>query len=281
MLGDADEIIFKNSHLHVIPDNLLQGTYKLIYVDFSNNFLKTVPVELFRKTDLVTNIDFSFNQISFLPSGIFENLGKLEVLDLSHNNLKKINQDMSNLFKLIDVSFSFNNLEEVDENDVVLPASLEYLQLQNNRISKMSPNIFPFALYNIDLSNNLLKDDFEESFKGAPNLVGLSVDNNLLEKFPTKKYPNLRRAELSGNKIKLTGGENLGVKMPLLEKLNLSRNQITSLPATFLPEKCDLLKLINFKENGLTEIANDELACERNDFNKYTFYGSQRKNPLE
>ncbi|CBY13374.1 unnamed protein product [Oikopleura dioica] len=263
--GDADEIVFKNSQLHVIPEKLLQGTYKLLLADFSNNFLKTIPFGLFDSTDLVTNIDFSFNQINFLPSGVFENLVNLEVLNLAHNNLKQINQNMGALVKLIVVDFSFNRLEKIDENDVVIPGSVEYLELQNNKISHMSPNIFPFALFNIDLSNNLLKDDFEDSFKGAPNLVGLNINNNFLERFPSKKYPALRRAELSGNQIQLTGAVNLGVKMPALEKLNLSKNKITNLPATFLPETCDSLKLINFKQNGLLEIANDELACERND----------------
>ena len=160
-------------------------------------------------------------------------------------------------------------MDDIDENDVVLPGSVEYLELQNNKISEMSANIFPFALFNIDLSNNLLKDDFEDSFKGAPNLVGLNINNNLLERFPGKKYPALRRAELSGNQIQLTGAINLGVKMPALEKLNLSKNKITNLPATFLPENCAKLMLINFKQNGLTEIANDELACERHDFNYF------------
>lgn len=241
----------------------------MLLADFSNNFLRTIPFGLFDSTDLVTNLDLSFNQINSLPAAVFGNLVNLEVLNLAHNNLKSINQNLGALVRLIVVDFSSNSLEEIDENDVVLPGSVEYLELQNNKISRMSPNIFPFALFNLDLSNNLLKDDFEDSFKGAPNLVGLNLDNNLLERFPNMKYPALRRAEFSGNQIQLTGAINLGVKMPALEKLNLSKNKITNLPATFLPETCNHLKLINFKQNGLTEITNDELACERNDF-KYS-----------
>lgn len=88
-------------------------------INFSHNDLSQLKRKYFPSTtrSLITNLDFSFNSLEVIDDDAFDNLDKLEVLNLSHNHLDAVPDSV----------FAMRNLKVLD--------------LTNNRIRSLSPEL--------------------------------------------------------------------------------------------------------------------------------------------
>ncbi|KAK3547086.1 hypothetical protein QTP86_010527 [Hemibagrus guttatus] len=108
-------------------------------LDLSGNKLSTLPLGLPKSLHLLRVKD---NQIAELPEGALTGMSKLKELHLSNNQIKlgSIYQGAwQELGSLMTLDLSGNLLSHVPAD---LPESLEYLHLENNRISSISATDF-------------------------------------------------------------------------------------------------------------------------------------------
>ncbi|XP_078597602.1 uncharacterized protein LOC144873799 [Branchiostoma floridae x Branchiostoma japonicum] len=164
-----------------------------------------------------------------------------------------------------------------------IPAATERLYLNNNQISNVQPNVFVglAALEFLHLENNKITDEgiTEKSFSGLPLIEGLYLSNNLLRQFPTiptDLAEGLLRFDISGNPIRaLPAGTFYGFSnlkdlfarrigltelqtnsffgLDSLETLYLEYNELTTIPTLALQNLRNLKKLY-LRDNKVTEL---------------------------
>ncbi|XP_019633884.1 PREDICTED: LOW QUALITY PROTEIN: uncharacterized protein LOC109477245 [Branchiostoma belcheri] len=164
-----------------------------------------------------------------------------------------------------------------------IPAATERLYLNNNQISDVPANVFIglAALEFLHLENNKITDDGikESSSSGLPLLEGLYLSNNLLRQFPTiptDLAEGLQRFDISGNPIRaLPAGTFYGFSnlrdlfarrigltemqtnsffgLDSLETLYLEYNELTVIPTMALQNLRNLKKLY-LRDNKVTDL---------------------------
>lgn len=145
-------------------------------LDLSGNSLHALPMGLPRSLQVLRVKD---NQLSSIPEGALVGMLKLKDINLSNNQLKlnSIYQGAwLELRALTTLDLSGNQLSHIPAD---LPESLEYLHLQNNRISSVpatafegTPNIKGIFLRDNRLSVNSVR---ESSFAYLANLQDLDL----------------------------------------------------------------------------------------------------------
>jgi hypothetical protein len=175
----------------------------LTSLNLSSNKLTEFPQGIKLLVNL-KNLHLSCNKIKEIPEEI-EFLTELEYLNLCINSLSGV-IDLSKMKKLKTVILKSNQIEGVK-----LPLSVEKLELQNNKISKIDDNILKLV-----------------------NLKELDLSYNQIELVP-KKIADLKKLEcfyLSNNKLKNI--TTCVCKLENLKFLSLKNNDIVALPAGLL-----------------------------------------------
>ncbi|XP_036387853.1 fibromodulin a [Megalops cyprinoides] len=168
------------------------------------------------------------NQITSIPDGAFDNATGLVWIMLHQNRIssdkvgKRVFAKLSNLDRLY---LDNNNLTRVPPN---LPKSLRDLRLNNNKISKISANLFEgMTSLTILLLNDNAIQEVGGALKGLDSLTLLDISNNKLKKVPDS----------------LPG---------MLHQLYLESNSIEAIPAGFL-SKFVKLQYVRMSHNALTD----------------------------
>nr|QBK89489.1 MAG: hypothetical protein LCMiAC02_05840 [Mimivirus LCMiAC02] len=121
---------------------------------------------------------------------------------------------------------------------------IKKLYIRKNAITSISTSDFPKHINLIDISfNRIIKIN---SSMLTMELVVLKVQSNEIEEFYGKEYINLKKIDLSHNKIKDSDKIILNIG---LKKLNISDNRLDKLPK--IP---GTLKSLNFSHNNISEI---------------------------
>uniref|UniRef100_A0A7M4FSA5 Podocan n=1 Tax=Crocodylus porosus TaxID=8502 RepID=A0A7M4FSA5_CROPO len=160
-------------------------------LDLSGNNLHTVPFGFPKNLQI---LKLKENEISSIPKGTLAGMTKLRELFLSHNKLKLTPCRLPLLSQLLDMAG--NQLIYIPPG---LPASLEYLYLQNNKITTVSerafestPNIKGIYLRFNKIAVGSLK---ESIFRSLKHLQVLDIEGNLEFSNTSKNKDNSEEEE--------------------------------------------------------------------------------------
>nr|CAD7194354.1 unnamed protein product [Timema douglasi] len=181
--------------IRAFPDDMLNMSSGIEFLDLSNNNMTTIPRRLFSNTTNIRQINLAYNEISYLPEGIFNNLSKLETLYLNENKLAMIAAWMfRDTNRLLYLFISRNEITELAPNSFEKLEQLEELDLSHNYISSLDLNLFynTYKLWYIDLTKNSIQVYRGEFYKYAmkghhscigtyPNTTELDIDRINME----------------------------------------------------------------------------------------------------
>lgn len=247
----------ENNHIDSLVRQDVRDTYQglsgLVEVSFKNNFIKKLEHKgVFKASHNLEYVDFSFNQIAELSHiGIFKRNGKIKTLKLNNNMLKVMKKKFT------------KNLKQ-----------LEHLELQNNRIGKITGLVLQSSpnLRYADFSFNKIEHISSKSFSNQAMMTTLLLNNNGIKSINRKlfaKMQKLQELDLSYNRIGFVDEEtefkNTGKNknpaflhdafkgLTSLQKLNLAHNEIAEIHEQQFA-KMEKLVLVNLDHNLLEEI---------------------------
>uniref|UniRef100_W5NEP4 Si:dkey-6n6.1 n=1 Tax=Lepisosteus oculatus TaxID=7918 RepID=W5NEP4_LEPOC len=225
----------------------------------SNSRMTHVPI---LKDPGIKILYLAENAISKIPARAFAGLPNLEWLDLSKNKLNdsSLHPDLfRNLTKLKRLNLDGNRITKIPQ----LPASLEELKMNDNKINDLTPQSFKGAsrLLTLELEGNDLHDGNVSplAFRPLKKLIYLRLDENRFRTIPPglpaslqelhmdenhieeiqegvlNKTLNLKVLVLSNNYIQENRiAPRAWIHLPLLETIDLSSNKLVHVPS-FLP----------------------------------------------
>nr|ULE72736.1 toll-like receptor 13 isoform a [Trachinotus ovatus] len=171
-----------------------------VALDCAQRELLTVPDDIPRDVSSLRFLYLGFNQIAHMDDGSFIHLTALTTLDIHFNKLTKLTgnlfQGLSNLTKL---DLSFNSIHFIHTSAFQFLPSLQTLRLEDNKLQQMA-----------DI----------QAILQLPNLLWLSISNNLFHSFQTKDLQlnvssSLKALDISEN-VKL---ENFSITTPIFPHL--------------------------------------------------------------
>ncbi|XP_039248635.2 leucine-rich repeat-containing protein 69-like [Styela clava] len=214
------------------------------HINLNGRKLKAVPKPICLVTNLVV-LELKNNFIHDLPNAL-SRLENLEILNVGGNELEILPEVIKSMTKLTKLHLFKNKIQELNTNVLCQLTSLVFLNLNDNQIKEIPPEIERLEkLEVISLNHNCLVTLCSE-ICFLPNLREIHATHNSLSTLP----------------LELGFLENL-------EKLHLSRNKIKELPEGL--GKLRKLRLLDVAANELrifpTELSNvplKELYCEAN-----------------
>ncbi|XP_052010929.1 leucine-rich repeat transmembrane protein FLRT1-like isoform X2 [Xyrauchen texanus] len=188
------------------------------------------------------------NNIRTLPRAALARLPLLEKLHMDDNSVSTVSIEdkaFANNPRLRLLFLSRNHLSSIPSG---LPASLEELRLDDNRISTIPTHAFRglSSLRRLFLDGNLLANQriADDTFSRLSNLTELSLVRNSLQA-PPLNLPSMHllRLNLQDNAIAHMPQSSLD-RMRRLQKLDLSGNNLTTLPRGLFKDQDSLSQLL-------------------------------------
>lgn len=213
---------------HILPSTFEGSILNELCLD--RNKIMTLHSSSFFGLSGLNRLNLSFNPLTTIDGPVFRTL-RLWSLDLSHCLLKNLPHGLFENMSLDEIYLNHNNIESIELKTF---PSLKILDLSNNKIKSLQPNIFSgikITTY-LNLSDNpikSLKNVFDNTDINNVTLTGISL-SALSEKDLTGldklKYLDLSR----------TGIEDLGnntFDKLSLKTLRLDDNSIRIIPSNF------------------------------------------------
>lgn len=207
--------------------------YNSRYILLMNNYINSIQLDLLNQYDSMEFLVLSNNRLTDGSiEGAFEGVPALKRLYLDRNLLQSVPAD--------------------------LPASLEELRLDNNRLTVMSkaawarcPGLLVLSLSNNSLANNSIPNDV---LSPLGNLRTLNLDHNMLISVPLGLPSSIKELYLKGNLLESFGRGAFNGKSGLVV-LDLSANKLTNKGLdrdSFL--NTTFLESINLEGNRLKQV---------------------------
>ncbi|KAJ8405180.1 hypothetical protein AAFF_G00321710 [Aldrovandia affinis] len=218
-------------------------TVKVVYL--YDNELDDFPMHL---PPSLRELHLQDNNIRSLPRSALARLPLLEKLHLDDNSVSTVSiedQAFADNPRLRLLFLSRNHLSSIPSG---LPASLEELRLDDNRISTIPTHAFRglSALRRLVLDGNLLANQriADDTFSRLSNLTELSLVRNSLQTPPLNlPSSHLQRLYLQDNALAHVPRGSLD-GMRRLQKLDLSGNNLTTLPRGLFRDLESLAQLL-------------------------------------
>uniref|UniRef100_UPI00358E8BBE toll-like receptor 7 n=1 Tax=Myxine glutinosa TaxID=7769 RepID=UPI00358E8BBE len=200
--------------------NFISNMHCLKVLNLSNNGIQSLSRSSSINSSTLTTVIFRGNRLDVLWSpgnkrfvNLFGNFTNLEYLDLSSNSLKSVLLDpvLSRLCKIKTLLLASNSLSFFPWSKALLLPNLGILDLSDNNLVTLSPNVKNLALYHLDLSHNQITSLPNWFLQNLPNLTVLDVSFNKLTAsnatdFPTSELERLDVLGLRGNPFGCTCG---------------------------------------------------------------------------
>lgn len=207
--------------------------YNSRYILLMNNYINSIQLDLLNQYDSMEFLVLSNNRLTDGSiEGAFEGVPALKRLYLDRNLLQRVPAD--------------------------LPASLEELRLDNNRLTVMSKAAWAWCpgLLVLSLSNNSLWNNSVPNGVLSPlgNLRTLNLDHNMLISVPLGLPLSIKELYLKGNLLESFGRGAFNGKSGLVV-LDLSKNRLTNKGLdrdSFL--NTTFLESINLEGNRLKQV---------------------------
>nr|XP_044605498.1 leucine-rich repeat-containing protein 40 isoform X5 [Equus asinus] len=140
----------------LIPDEVFDAVKSNIVtsVNFSKNQLCEIPKRIIELKEMVSDVNLSFNKLSFVSLELCT-LQKLTFLDLRNNFLNSLPEEMESLIRLQTINLSFNRFKILPEVLYRIP-TLETILIGNNQVGSVDPQKMKTMenLITLDLQNN-------------------------------------------------------------------------------------------------------------------------------
>ncbi|XP_034177572.2 uncharacterized protein LOC117602999 [Osmia lignaria lignaria] len=224
-LSNLEDLNLSKNKLTVFDDSLLKVLPTLLTLNVSHNHIHTVESVADKTTVNIIYLTLSHNNISSLPKKFFELLPNLQYLDLSFNRIHSLmDYSLTRLNSLKMISINNNFLTSLDIR--IFPKSLIKLHSGHNQIAEIFYESSQLKVLNIEYNNI---SEIYKNITKLNELTDLNVAGNTLYDFPNTLLKNLRKLDLSNNKLQYIP-ESLSVQnFPLLLELNVSKNPIQNL----------------------------------------------------
>ncbi|XP_061477625.1 uncharacterized protein LOC133382000 [Rhineura floridana] len=233
-----------------VPAGIFLGLPNLEWLDLSKNKLDSAGLhsEVFKNLTKLKRLNLDGNQLTTIPA--LPN--SLQELKLNDNNLEGLQKhSFQGLFKLLTLELEANQLHDgnvlpttfkplgrliylrLDHNRFRaipsgLPASLQELHLDSNRIEEVTESVLnkTLNLTVLVLSNNKLQEDriAPRAWIDLPKLEALDLSHNRLAHVPSFLPRHLKQLTLHHNRIERIPGYVFAHMKPGLEFLHLSHN---------------------------------------------------------
>lgn len=268
-------------HLHVGRNHLnslnhtLRDLNQLEWLLINSNELTSLDGELPSSGHNLKMLYAVDNRLTHLPAE-FRYLHRLETLFLQHNKIRNLDGTLQKARRLKFLELSYNELQELNENDFIEAEMLEDLELGHNSLKSLGgadgdgngSALYPLrSLKCLNLTHNELREFSLASLRGLRELRLLDLSNNrivrlhrgkpssenLVEEDEEIAGGNIQDLRLQHNELRnLDGSLFLGMKE--LQRLNLSHN---ALGPTIGPRDLrglDGLRVLDISHNLLTTL---------------------------
>jgi Leucine-rich repeat (LRR) protein len=141
---NSAETLCQNASLHIVPDDLSEGTVKLA---LTNNIFPALESNHLKRLTRLKIVDLSNNRINTIESGVLCTSEELEILYLNDNNITIQNPDtfycLKNLRRL---NLKNNQISSIPRGLFRNNTKLVVLNLANNNITFLEPDSFQHNL---------------------------------------------------------------------------------------------------------------------------------------
>lgn len=198
-------IFLSNNKLTSIDANLLQQLSALETLELNNNQIASIDAQAFSSLKNVWHLRLDNNQIADIDVNLFSEMANLTQMDLKYNLINSLPSEVfKSTQKLKIVDLSFNRIEVLA--DGIFPASLERLQINNNRLTTLSAGwLVPLTkIQAISADFNGISELQSKMFENNRNLLQLSLQANELTILKSDFFdsiPQLKVLFFNGNKI--------------------------------------------------------------------------------
>merc|ERR1711997_1161130 len=120
-----------------VPDAIyyMMRDTQLTACNLSSNVITKIPPKFPNNFNCITVLNLSHNRMSILPEEISK-CTQLETVDISHNSFISLPNCLFNLPKIIKINARKNFIAEVDIDLINTCGTLEYVNLQENPLSR-------------------------------------------------------------------------------------------------------------------------------------------------
>ncbi|XP_010011372.1 PREDICTED: toll-like receptor 2 [Nestor notabilis] len=196
----------------------------------------------------VKHLKMSNCSIVELPEWFADTMEELLHLDLSSNRIAAL-PDLPPSLQHLDISSS--DIKVIPPHFKSM-SNLKVFIIQNNKVTDMHPEYFPWTLTKCDISKNKL--NLLPLTRALENLQHLNVSGNLIARLEaTSRLSALTNLDSSHNLIAELP-DDFGESLPMLKYFNLSGNKISFLQRGALP--ASLIEL-DISDNAITTIVED------------------------
>ncbi|XP_041520628.1 leucine-rich repeat-containing protein 40 isoform X1 [Microtus oregoni] len=147
---------YSDKQATLIPDDVFDATRSntITSINFSKNQLCEIPKRIIELKEMISDVNLSFNKLSFISQELCL-LQKLTFLDLRNNFLSSLPEEMSSLTKLQMINLSFNRFKVLPPVLYDIP-TLEAVLISNNQVGSVDPHKMKLMenLSTLDLQNN-------------------------------------------------------------------------------------------------------------------------------
>ncbi|XP_026567398.1 podocan-like [Pseudonaja textilis] len=242
------------NEINNIPAGVFLGLPNLEWLDLSKNKLKSTGLhpEAFKNLTKLKRLNLDgnhFTSIPALPSSLYE-------LKMNDNNLAGLQrQSFRGLFKLLTLELEGNQLHDGNVPPTAFRAlsRLSYLRLDRNHFRNI-PSGLPASLQELHLDSNRIEEVTEGVLNKTPNITVLVLSNNKLEedRIAPRAWIDLLKLEaldLSHNHL---------VHVPSflprrLKRLTLHHNRIERIPGYVFAHMKPGLEFLHLSHNALRD----------------------------
>ncbi|XP_047529776.1 chaoptin-like [Vanessa atalanta] len=210
----------------------------------------------------------SFNDLYYVEAGVFSNLTYLRILELSSALFSGEISTRSSLGALTWLGLDNNNIHFISSDDMLNFPSLEYLNLDFNKIiefpSEVTKNNGTYKLKELRLSYNYISRIHSEFLEILIELQSVDLSYNRMNNISERSFYNLRNLvylSLTGNVIELIADEAFA-DLPKIEVLDLQENNLVEFSTKYFANVSnkDTDFAVNVSYNKITSLVGGRLA---------------------
>lgn len=228
-LDNLFSLVLNNNKIRNVGEDALSGLKNLHNLEINRNQVEELSDNVFQDLGDLSHILLKNNNIKCI-NNVFSHLKNLHYLDLSHNDIAKLNNGLLEGLTINGplVDFSFNSLEEIEENALAcVQIPFGSLKLNNNKIKTIKTGTFNNILAKtILLCKNEIENIEDDAFKNC-HCETLHLEDNSISEVHLEQFNCLTvtyQLWLSNNKISSFAGA-FG-NFCQLQRLDLDHNQI-------------------------------------------------------
>lgn len=247
----------------------------------NNNIVTLAEKTFMTMTSVLRSLDLSYNELEQIPIAALCSLKALNWLNLHRNHITSISDGVTHWCHLKETITNLflgendiSNLPQEGEQSLAEIYSLEWLSLDDNKLTEISPASLPDSLETLSVQNNYIKSFPTDIINQMARIQRIYLRGNFVTKFPEyvyKKKKKLDKLDVGDNYIDMIPTDAFSSTLSIRD-LNLDCNKITNLSdSTFKGVKAGRIylsmnKIVNISDGALEGLENtlEYLDVERN-----------------